>query len=206
MTSIEMFGSSTTSSIRLVVGTSLYLKEEELMERILGAILVAVCSTVGLPRTAEAQENKKEQPCTAAEYSQFDFWVGEWRVSDEAGTYQGTNRVEKILNGCSVQENWTGASGMRGHSYNMYAKRRGIWHQTWVDSNGMLLLLDGGLEDGRMVLRGQTPAMQGKGAVSHEISWEALSDGRVRQVWRVSNDGGSNWSNAFVGLYTRKTE
>ena len=176
------------------------------MGKMARVILVVVCMTLGLARAAHAQEEKKEPPCAAAEYSQFDFWVGQWRVTNDAGKFQGTNRVAKILDGCGLQENWTGASGMRGHSYNIYAKRRGSWHQTWVDSNGMLLLLDGGLEEKRMVLRGQTPAKDGKGTVSHEISWEPLSDGRVRQVWRISNDGGSTWNNAFEGLYTRQTK
>lgn len=168
--------------------------------------LVFACAVISLPSPVFAQEDQKTKPCSGFEHSQFDFWVGEWRVTDEAGTFQGTNRVESILDGCVVQENWTGAQGTMGHSYNVFAKGHGKWHQTWVDSNGTLLLLDGGLEDGKMMLRGETPARDGKGIVSHEISWEALSNGRVRQVWRISNDGGSSWKNAFVGIYTRQTE
>jgi hypothetical protein len=164
----------------------------------LGTLLVCV----GVAFPAIAQDAKQAPACSAPEFSQFDFWVGDWRVTDEAGSFQGTNRVEKILDGCVVRENWSGAQGMRGHSYNIYAKRRGVWHQTWVDSNGMLLLLDGGFENGRMVLTGEAPAQDGKGTVKHEISWEALSGGRVRQLWRMSRDGGTTWNDAFVGIYT----
>ena len=78
-----------------------------------------------------------------------------------------------------------------------------MWHQTWVDANGTLLLLDGGLIDGRMVLTGETPARDGTGTVRHEISWEPLETGQVRQVWRMSRDGGNTWTDAFVGIYTR---
>ena len=166
-------------------------------------VLTALCVCFVFPSSALAQDAQKEPPCSDPEFSQFDFWVGEWRVTDEAGTLQGTNRVEKVLNSCAIQENWIGAQGTRGHSYNIFAKRRGIWHQTWVDSNGTLLLLDGGFKDGRMVLKGQTPAREGKGTVEHEISWQALSDGRVRQAWRISRDQGKTWIDAFVGLYTR---
>lgn len=168
------------------------------------AIMMLVCFAIALSGTVEAQDKAKTPPCSEAEYAHFDFWVGEWRVTDPKGVFQGTNRIEKILGGCVLEENWTGAKGMTGHSYNAYAKRRGVWHQTWVDSNGTLLLLEGGLVDGRMVLRGETPGSEGKGAVSHEISWELLEDGRVRQIWRMSHDGGSSWSDAFVGLYTRQ--
>lgn len=166
-------------------------------------VLVVLCVCFAFSNPAVAQEDKKDPPCSDPEYSQFDFWVGDWRVTDEAGTFQGTNRIDKILEGCTLQENWTGAQGTRGHSYNIFAKRRGIWHQTWVDSNGMLLLLDGGLKGKRMVLKGKTPAREGKGTIEHEISWEALADGRVRQVWRMSSDRGTTWKDAFVGLYTR---
>jgi hypothetical protein len=169
-------------------------------------VLAFVCGILGLTGHVFAQEDQKKPPCAAPEHSQFDFWVGKWNVENEAGIFQGTNRVEKILDGCALQENWTGASGMRGQSYNIYAKRRGKWHQTWVDSNGLLLILDGGLENGRMVLRGETPARDAKGIVAHEISWESLPDGRVRQRWRTSKDGGSTWNDHFVGLYTRHTD
>ena len=167
-------------------------------------VVLYVCLAAFLTTPAGAQEGDQAPKCSDAEYSQFDFWVGEWKVTDPEGNVQGSNRIEKILDGCAIQESWTGAKGTRGHSYNIYAKRRGIWHQTWVDSNGALLLLDGGLVDGRMVLRGQTPGPKGEGTVEHEISWEALDDGRVRQVWRISRDGGSTWNDAFVGLYTRE--
>lgn len=175
------------------------------MARRMIATAIVLCVALAISSRALAQE-AAPKPCSDTEYSQFDFWVGEWRVTDPAGTSQGSNRIEKILGGCALQENWTGAQGTTGHSFNIYAKRRGIWHQTWVDSTGLLLLLDGGLEDGKMVLRGQTPAKDGEGTMEHEISWEPLADGRVRQVWRISSDGGSNWNDAFVGLYSRQSE
>ncbi len=166
------------------------------------AVLAAFAFSMGVTFPVVAQEGGKAPSCSAAEYRQFDFWLGDWRVTNPKGEFQGTNRVEKILNGCAIQENWEGAQGMKGHSYNMYAQRRNTWHQTWVDSNGMLLLLEGGLVDGRMVLSGETTARDGKGVVKHEISWEKLDGGRVRQVWRMSPDGGSTWNDAFVGIYT----
>lgn len=95
-----------------------------------------------------------ESPCSGEEYRQFDFWIGDWEVLDEAGTPQGTNRIEQILGGCALQENWVGAEGSTGHSFNTFDKNSGRWHQTWVDGNGLLLLLDGGLEEGSMVLSG----------------------------------------------------
>lgn len=70
------------------------------MDKRIVVVLALICLGFVLTGTALAQEEKKEPPCSALEHSQFDFWVGKWRVTDEAGTFQGTNRIEKILDGC----------------------------------------------------------------------------------------------------------
>jgi hypothetical protein len=166
--------------------------------------LIATAILVTSVSAAWAQDGHSEKPCSAPEYSQFDFWVGDWQVTSPDGKPLGANRIAKILGGCAIQENWAGAGGSIGQSYNIYAKARGVWHQTWVDNSGSLLVLDGGIEDGRMVLRGETPARDGKGTVMHEISWTPMATGQVRQHWQISRDGGGEWSDAFVGIYSRK--
>ena len=70
-----------------------------------------------------AQETTAPPPCSGPEHRQFDFWVGEWDVTQPDGTPAGTNRIEIIL---------------------------------------------------------------------------------VKQHWRTSTDGGRSWTDAFVGIYTRK--
>jgi len=127
-------------------------------------------------------------------------------VREPSGELAGTNRIELILDDHVLHEHWEGASGMRGTSFSLYAAGRGIWHQTWVDTNGMLLLLDGGVHDGAMVLEGRTPARDRPGEeLWHRISW-AVMDGdpdRVRQHWETSRDEGRTWETAFDGRYTR---
>lgn len=126
------------------------------------------------------------------------------RVGGDApdGKLAGHNSIERILDGCVLRESYTASErGYRGHSFNVYDAGRAQWHQTWVDNRGLLLQLDGGLEDGRMVLRGTT--VSPKGELMHEISWETLDDGRVKQHWRTSADAGKSWQDAFVGLYAR---
>jgi hypothetical protein len=114
----------------------------------------------------------------------------------------GTNRITPILGGCALREEWTGTSGSVGTSYNAWDAASRRWHQTWVDNRGLLLLLDGGLADGKMVLRGERPG-QGGGTVLHRISWEPLEGGTVRQLWETSNNGGATWQVAFDGAYHR---
>ena len=112
-----------------------------------------------------------------------------------------------LVNGdCALQENWQGAgpSAVSGSSYNIYDRATGSWHQTWVDSTGNLLQLDGGLVDGVMVLSGERPGPDGQGIARHRISWTPNDDGTVRQYWEMSLDG-RNWSVLFDGMYRRSS-
>ena len=163
------------------------------------------------PLAAGAQEETTAGPpplpaCDTAEHRQFDFWIGDWEVTSD-GQPAGTNLVHEILNGCVLKENWQGSGpgGVSGTSFNIYDKATGRWHQTWVDSTGSLLQLDGGLTDGVMILSGQQPARSGKGISLHRISWTPSPDGTVRQLWEASTDDGGNWTVLFDGVYTRKS-
>ena len=184
--------------------------------------LCALCflfsSLVVLTNVAVAQESPPSEPdvpaqpqpaptpprCDSAEHRQFDFWVGDWQVTNPDGSLAGENRIELILDDCVLRESWASASGaMRGHSYNIYSRAKRGWHQTWVDSTGTLLELDGGLVDGAMVLEGTATGRDG-GEVLHRITWTPNENGTVRQHWQFSNDGGKTWADAFDGTYTRK--
>jgi len=54
-----------------------------------------------------------------------------------------------------------------------------------------------------MVLRGETKTLAGE-TVLDEIAWTPLDDGRVKQHWRRSTDGGETWQDAFIGFYAKK--
>jgi hypothetical protein len=140
--------------------------------------------------------------CEAAEYRQFDFWLGNWQVHAPDGKLAGTNRIEREYDGCVLHERYTGASGSRGESLNTYDAGRRMWHQTWVDNQGTLLLLEGGLRGNSMVLEGQSVEASGQ-SIRHRITWTPNPDGSVRQRWE-SSDLSGKWSPVFDGLYTRK--
>ena len=150
-----------------------------------------------------AAQQSHAAPCSTAEYRQFDFWVGDWEVVDSAGKVLGHNRITSELNGCVVHEHWTGAGGASGESFNIFRRDTRTWHQSWVDSGGNLLLLEGTLDGDVMVLRGETPAPAG-GRRQHRISYRPLEGGQVRQLWEVSGDGGATWTVSFDGTYRRQ--
>lgn len=147
-----------------------------------------------------------EQPsappaCSSEQHRQFDFWVGHWDVTS-GGEPAGKNHIEQVNNSCALAEHWTSATpGFSGSSLNIFDRLSGQWHQTWVDSSGLLLQLDGGLVDGKMILSGELPGSDG-GSVTHRITWTPNGDGSVRQHWETSTDG-EEWNTAFDGLYVR---
>jgi hypothetical protein len=141
--------------------------------------------------------------CTAAEMRQFDFWVGAWQVADR-GKHAGHNRIELILGGCALLENWTGAEGGAGKSLNFFDAEDRRWHQAWVDGSGGALFLAGRFENGSMRLEGERAASGGTPATRHRITWTPLPDGRVRQLWESSPTGREEWAVQFDGLYSRE--
>lgn len=160
-----------------------------------------------LAGNAHAQQPAPVAPpaCAAPEHRQFDFWVGEWRVVKPDGSPAGSSRVERILGGCVVFENWTGAGGSEGKSFNTYDPATGRWEQYWVDQSGNRLRLSGGVESGRMVLTGahDTPDPKTKQVRRERITWTPNPDGSVRQLWEASDDGGKSWAVSFDGLYRK---
>ncbi len=157
------------------------------------------------PRVMHAQNSQQASPsCASLEYRQFDFWVGDWEVKSSEGRLLGTNRITRAFGGCVVHENWQSmTSSHAGSSFNIYDRASGQWHQSWVDNSGLLLQLDGGMQDDKMVLTGRVPGEDG-GTVVHRISWEPISEDRVRQLWESSSDDGATWSTVFDGLYVRR--
>jgi len=172
---------------------------------------VAVAALLSLAPPHAAAEDKpaatpapKTPPgCTAPEHRQFDFWLGDWVVRDPAGKVVGENHLTSVHKGCALFENWTGSGGFTGSSLSLYDAARKKWHQTWVDIGGSLLLLDGELVDGRMVLAGKSPP-DSQGAIAlQRVTWSPLPDGRVRQHWESSTDSGKTWTTVFDGYYTK---
>lgn len=170
------------------------------------ALLLAPLALAGvLALAARAQDGSSAapagepaRPCGVPEHKQFDFWVGDWEVRSPQGELRGHNRIEAIEGGCALRETYSTSRGYSGTSLNFWNVGTGRWHQTWIDNQGSPLHLDGGLVDGEMVLRGSA------GGALQRITWTPLDDGRVRQLWEVSSDGGATWTVAFDGYYSKR--
>lgn len=163
-----------------------------MIRHLLTAIALASCTVTALA----------EGPCDRDEYREFDFWLGEWNVNTADGKLAGTNSITREYGGCVLHERYSTGRGYSGESLNTYDTARKLWHQTWVDTSGTLLLLEGGLRGASMVLEGQT---LGSGGATkwHRITWTPNPDGSVRQHWESRDDKGP-WTTVFDGAYTRK--
>lgn len=162
------------------------------------ALFALLCLAVPWPLLSQQQPPRCDEP----EFRQFDFWVGDWIVENPAGQPIGTSRIERILDGCVIQENWNEGRPGSGKSFNTWDRQTRRWHQTWVASGGALLLLDGAFENGAMVLQGERETTRGH--VWNRITWRPLEGGVVQQLWEISTDSGRTWRASFDGRYRRR--
>ena len=157
------------------------------------------------PALAQQPPAPAPSPCATAAHRQFDFWIGDWDVHNAAGKRAGENRISRIHGGCALLEAWRGTGNVTGSSLNLYDQARGLWHQTWVDNGGNLLVLEGAFADGVMTLEGRAVEREPVPKTTlQRIRWTPQPDGRVRQLWETSIDEGKTWSIAFDGWYSRK--
>ena len=163
---------------------------------------LAACLLVSLAASNGRAVQAAQSPCAAGAYKQFDFWVGNWTVYDwDTKKLAGHNLVTSEFGGCVVQEHWTGSEGSHGSSFNTYDAQRKLWHQTWVDDRGQLVVIEGNLVNSSMVLSGNGIGRSGR-RFRQRITWTPQPNGDVRQNWQVSGDG-VTWKSVFDGRYTK---
>jgi hypothetical protein len=132
--------------------------------------------------------------------NQFDFWLGEWNVTwGEDGN--GTNHIERILDGKIIQENFT-APDLHGMSVSSFDPERGLWCQTWVDNNGTYLDFTGKFEDAKMILS-RDAIIKGQ-ACKQRMVWYDIRENQLEWNWERSDDNGKSWRVLWQIHYTRK--
>jgi hypothetical protein len=142
-------------------------------------------------------------PCPSkAEYRQFDFWLGEWDVTDH-GEKIATSSIQSIVGGCIVFENYTQADSYTGKSFNFYDAALGKWRQTWVDAFGNVSEFSGEFKDGAMRYEGETHRAEGRKVLRKMILTKLDAD-HVRQYSERSLDGGKTWTVAYDYVYARR--
>ena len=149
-------------------------------------------STAALAQTsAPPAQPAPQQPqygCDSVASKQFDFWVGNWEFSGQAG--KGVNRISKILDNCVVHENFEGAP-LKGQSFSSFDRATKKWKQTWVDNTASYLDFTGGFADGKMILAREFETNGKK--ISQRMVWFDIQPDQFQWNWERSDDGGQTW-------------
>jgi hypothetical protein len=169
------------------------------------AALAVVCIHVTVPVPLVAQSASPESCVENDAFSALDFWIGEWTVH-VADQQVGTNRIEKILNGCAVVEHWVDVGGGRGQSLFYYIPADDEWKQVWVTEQATVT---GGVKEKRLVARLADGSVRFQGEIAlpqagsylDRTTLTPLPEGRVRQHIEVSRDGGATWTTTFDAEY-----
>lgn len=144
-------------------------------------------------------------PCEHdAAFRAFDFWEGEWDVHVANGQLVGHNTITAEQHGCLLVEHWTSATGGSGTSINFLDKATNEWVQVWNAASGTQIHIRGGMTDDGMLLTGKIHYVSNDTTADFRGLWTPLPDGRVRQFFEQSNDGGDSWSPWFEGFYSRR--
>lgn len=164
--------------------------------------LAAVALSIG-PAARHAHADKPGAKCPAAEFRQFDFWVGDWDTFDMPDTTKSIARthVDHIAGGCGIHELYEQTDGLIGDSILSYDPVRKVWQQTWITNGGSLLSVSGVFKDGAITMEGEYHS--GKGTkILNRITWKPEGAG-VRETSTASKDGGKTWEPNFDVLFKK---
>ncbi len=143
-------------------------------------------------------------PCEKNDkFREFDFWLGEWEVRTADGRLAGNNSIRSAERGCLLTEHWVNTSGGTGMSINYLDTITDKWVQVWLAEGGSQIMISGGMTDEGMSLVGTLHEVGDDSTVPFRGLWTPLPDGRVRQFFEQSNDGGVTWVPWFEGFYSR---
>src|SRR6202045_3560832 len=95
---------------------------------VLTCVLVFFAATTGQPMgSISAESPQRQPPANAPEYRQFDFWVGDWNAFEAGGAAPVARlRVDRLLDGCVLREDYEGADGHKGVSLSIYDASRKV--------------------------------------------------------------------------------
>ena len=138
------------------------------------------------------------------EAKKFDFWVGEWNVFGQSGIKVGESSIQKILKGNVILENWSGASGIEGKSFNHYHMDSGRWIQYWVDQSSGRIYFEGNFDPEQNAMVYFEQVDKDSKAPLRRLTFFNISPDSVRQFSQLSSDFGKNWNVEYDFMYVRK--
>jgi hypothetical protein len=151
----------------------------------------------------EFQNSTDTGKCSSPEFSQFDFWIGDWELTWN-DTLHGTNLISRTLDGCVIHEQFSDPnSKFFGQSFSVYDPIKKQWQQTWVDNQGYYMTFIGGMVDREMILSRSILNKDGK-ELHQRMVFFNIRTNSLDWSWQSSTDGGQNWKQNWLIRYRRK--
>lgn len=139
------------------------------------------------------------------ESKKFDFWVGEWNVFNPQNQKAGESKIEKILKGAVILENWTGRNNFMGKSFNHYNMDKKKWVQYWVNQNSGSTFFEGNYDEGqKAIVYFSHDHEKDENGYIERLRFFNLGPNKVRQFAERSTDNGKTWSTEYDLTYIRK--
>lgn len=182
-------------------------------------LLASMAAPILLPPDLAAQ-----QRCPEAT-SEFDFYVGDWRVRQEIRSRDSDwielparSVVRPVAGGCAYFERWSGPvqffwEGMEqpepleGISVRAYDEEAGQWQIWWLDSHdpdfgGPFV---GGFEDGVGTFLRTSTSADGRELLGR-IRFMDVTPESIEWDLSVSRDGGQSWLPLWLMHFSREAE
>ncbi len=144
--------------------------------------------------------------CSAEEFKQLDFWLGDWELSwTNADGTEGTARntiTRDAYAGCVVTERFT-SPGFEGMSVSTYHAVVGLWRQTWIDDQGGYYALVGGPSDQPGVHFALELTRITERAPYLRMIWVDVTEDSMVWRWQQRSGPDADWEDRWVIRYQR---
>jgi hypothetical protein len=171
-----------------------------------------LCAAMICSSTVMAQTGTAGPPCSAPEYRQLDFWVGNWALEYTKGDGtigRATNRITVEYGGCAIVERFVLPDGLPdggdfvGGSVSIHDAHTKSWRQMWVDNTGGMYDLRGGPVTGQRHVFELVNIESRPQADSLRMIWEDVTPGSLTWRWQARAADGT-WADRGVLRYRRQ--
>jgi hypothetical protein len=170
-----------------------------LLKGVLFTFAIAGCISVAQP-TAIAADGTT---AVDSESRQFDFWLGDWAISNPNGSGEAASRVYLALGQYLLVESWDDGRGHQGENLFAYSADDKSWHGMFADNQGRVHEFTGKVTSGLAEFYGPSSGPKGE-VVLNRIRVVRIASDKVEQSWEKSEDNGTSWTAVFKGEYSRK--
>jgi hypothetical protein len=138
----------------------------------------------------------------------FDFWVGDWKLTwkgADGKPAKGTNRIERILGGPVIQENFADEQqSFLGTSITVYNPQQKLWHQAWADNQGSYFDFEGAVDGDKRIFHTKPREVNGATIIQRMVFYDIRHDAFMWD-WEISKDAGKTWQLQWQISYARKS-